>query len=80
MMPLVAPSTLILAALVIPPIGACLIALAGRWPNLRESVTLATAFILFLAVVALLPLVMAGETPEALSFAIAPGLTLAFKV
>ena len=79
-MPVLEPSILILAALVVPAIGACLIALAGKWPNLREAITLATAIILLLTVVALTPLVMAGTFPEALNFSIMPGITLAFKV
>jgi multicomponent Na+:H+ antiporter subunit D len=33
--------------LVIPLCGALLIALCGRWPNLREAVTLSTAGVLF---------------------------------
>jgi hypothetical protein len=34
-------------ALFVPLLGAVLIALAGRWPNLRETVTLVTAVTLF---------------------------------
>ena len=37
------PENTILLALVLPLIGAVGIGLAGRWPNLREAVTLVTA-------------------------------------
>ena len=40
-----APEQTMLAALAVPLVGAALIALAGRAPNLRESVTLATALL-----------------------------------
>ncbi len=39
-----------LVAVALPAAGAVGIALAGRWPNLREAVTLATAALLFLLV------------------------------
>ena len=70
----------IIAALAVPVGSAGLIALAGRWPNLREAVTLATAFVLFGCVVSLLPHVLAGARPSLGLFAVLPGLTVAFKV
>ena len=45
--------TLIWLALAIPTLGAGGIALAGRKPDLREGVTLATAGLLFVTVVTL---------------------------
>ena len=39
-------SETILIALVLPLLGAVGIGVAGRWPNLRETVTLATAAVL----------------------------------
>ena len=47
------PSTAITLALLAPLGGAVLIALAGRWPNLRETVTLVTALGLFALVASL---------------------------
>ena len=51
----------LLLALAIPLFGAVGIALAHRLPNVRETVTLATAGLLFLSVASLLPAVLAGE-------------------
>ena len=67
-------------AFVIPLLGAAGIALAGKWPNLRESVTLATAVLLFGTVLKLLDPVLAGQRPELVLFEILPGLSIAFKV
>jgi multicomponent Na+:H+ antiporter subunit D len=67
-------------ALAVPALGAVLIALTGRWPNLRETVTLATSALLFAVVVALLPQVLAGERPAALLITMLPGLALELRV
>jgi len=67
-------------AFVLPLVGALGIALAGKWPNLREGVTLATAVLLFGTVLQLLDPVLAGARPELTLFEILPGLSIAFKV
>jgi len=67
-------------ALAIPLIGALLIALSGRWPNLRESVTLVTAVTLGLAVFSLVPAVYAGANPSTNGLALLPGADLVFRV
>jgi len=67
-------------ALAIPTAGAALIALAGRWPNLREAITLITALSLLFVVATLAPEVMAGERPSVTLFSILPGLSVAFTV
>ena len=74
------PSTAIPLALLAPLIGAILIVLAGRWPNLREAVTLVTALGLFALVASLYPAVAAGARPEALLLEAFPGLVLRFEV
>jgi multicomponent Na+:H+ antiporter subunit D len=74
------PEALVLAAVLIPFIGALLIPIFHRAPNLREAVTLGTAGALFLAVLGLLGPVLAGARPEALNIEVVPGLALAFKV
>ncbi len=71
---------LILAAMIIPVLGALGIVLARRNPNLRESITLGTAVILFACVSSLLGPVLAGERPERVLFEMLPGLKVAFKV
>ena len=72
--------TLILLSMVIPSVGAALIALTGASPNLRETVTLTAAGALFLVVLLLLGRVLDGARPEVDVFQIVPGLTLAFEV
>ena len=73
-------SAAILIAVGLPLAGALGIALAGRWPNLREGVTLATAAGLFAVVVRLLPDVMAGARPAAHLISVLPGLDLGFAI
>jgi multicomponent Na+:H+ antiporter subunit D len=71
---------LILAALLIPLVGAIGIALAGKAPNLRESVTLATAAALLLCVAQLPDIVLGGSRPEIVLLEPLPGLPIAFRV
>jgi multicomponent Na+:H+ antiporter subunit D len=74
------PEATIQAALVTPLVGAVLIAFAGRWPNLRETVTLITAAILFALVASLYPLVLDGGRPSVVIGEMLPGLSIAFSV
>ncbi|MGZ8254706.1 MAG: proton-conducting transporter transmembrane domain-containing protein [Burkholderiaceae bacterium] len=60
--------------------GAVLIALAGRWPDLRDGVTLVTAGLLLLCAIALLPTVLGGGRPGFALTEVVPGLRLAFEV
>ena len=71
---------LILAALTVPMAGGVLIALCGRYPNLRETVTLLTSVILFGCVLSLLPDVLAGARPQVQLIEPLPGLPIAFEV
>ena len=61
-------SALLLGALITPWVGAALISLCGRSPNLREAITLLCAVTLFGFVVALLVIVF----PQALRMTVAP--------
>ena len=72
--------TAILLALAIPALAAVGIELAGRWPNLREGVTLVAAVALFGVVLGILPAVLAGERPALTLFEFLPGLGLSFRV
>jgi multicomponent Na+:H+ antiporter subunit D len=74
------PAMTILLALAVPLIGAVLIAAAHRAPNLRESITMITAVVLFVLVASLAPLVFAGERPEVTLLEMLPGLSLKFQV
>jgi multicomponent Na+:H+ antiporter subunit D len=73
-------SQTILLSLLIPFVGAFGVALAGRWPNLRETVTLTTAVLLAANVWSLIPIVQAGRRPELHLVEMLPGLSIAFKV
>ena len=74
------PEQAILASMAVPLTGAVLISLAGRVPNLRETITLVTAAVLLTVVLTLLPLVMAGGRPGVVLFSLLPGLDIAFQV
>lgn len=71
---------LLILTLAIPFVGAIGIALTGRNPNLRESVTLATALALFATVIALLLRFNAGAIPEVALQQVMPGLVIALKI
>ena len=66
--------------LAVPLAGALLVVFTGRWPNLREAVTLVTGAVLFALVAALVPEVMAGARPELLLAEPLPGLPLALRL
>jgi multicomponent Na+:H+ antiporter subunit D len=67
-------------ALAVPGLGAILIGLAGRWPNLRETVTMVTAVVTFALVAALVPEVLDGGRPSINLVEILPGIPLALQV
>ncbi len=71
---------LILLALFAPFVGALLIPLFRKLPNLRETVTLVTAGILCAAVFGLLAPVLDGARPEVMLIEVTPALVLALKV
>jgi multicomponent Na+:H+ antiporter subunit D len=77
---MLAPELAIALALAVPAIGAALIALAGRAPNLRETVTLVTAVALLGCVLALLPVVGGGARPTLALISVLPGLQVVFTV
>jgi len=73
-------AALIASGLLVPTVGAAGIALAGRWPDLRESITLGTAALLFASVLALVPQVLAGGRPQLFVLELMPGIALGFRV
>lgn len=73
-------SLFIIAAMLIPAVGAFFIASTGSKPNLRETYTLVTAALLFMVVFVMLPSVMQGARPATEGFDILPGLTISFEV
>ena len=80
MMAGLSPEMLVLAAVLVPIVGALVIPLFHAHPNLRESVTLVTASLLCLIAISLLGPVLGGGRPEVNVIQVAQGLALAFKV
>ncbi|MCY3829828.1 MAG: monovalent cation/H+ antiporter subunit D family protein, partial [Rhodospirillaceae bacterium] len=71
---------LIALALLIPLAGAGLIALSGRWPNLRETVTIITAVLLFAVNLLLAIEFIGGETPALRVLEPVEGVPIAFAI
>ncbi len=65
-------------AVVLPLLGAVLIALVGRWPNVRETVTLVVATLLFGLVIRVLDGLTESEPVLVEWLQILPGLSIAF--
>ncbi len=73
------PQTLLLLAIAVPLVGAVLVALTGRAPNLRETVTLITGAVLLSVIAMLVPQVMAGDVPRVVLIETLPGLPIALS-
>ena len=80
MIPKLTPELLVLAGVLVPLVGALLLPIFHRTPNLRETVTLAIAAKLAFVVWSLLPHILGGARPEVTIYRVVPGLELAFKV
>ncbi len=80
MMAGLSPDMLVLAAVIVPMLGALVIPLFHAQPNMRETVTLVTAALLFIIAIGLLGPVLGGGRPEVDVIQVAQGLALAFKV
>ncbi len=74
------PDTLIGIALLLPLAIAAGIGLTGRFPNLREGVTLVGAAVLFVVVLMLTGDVARGGRPDLVLGEAAPGLVFAFRL
>ena len=74
------PQALILLTILAPMAGAVLIMMTGRWPNLRETMTLTSGVVMFGAAIALAPVVAAGGRPDLVLWDIFPGLSLRFTI
>ena len=74
-------SVIPLFAVLVPAVGALLIACTGeRRANLREFWSVAAGVAMFALVAGMIPEVVAGGTPELVLFRILPGIELAFRV
>ena len=72
--------SLLALCIALPAAAAALIAVCGRWPNLREAVSLGSAAALFVAVLSLAPPVLAGERPALTLAQMLPGLSIALEL
>ena len=74
------PSQLIALSIVLPFVGALLVIATGKYPNLRESVTLVTATVLFTVVLAITDNIFKGVELSLNVIEIFPGLGINFYV
>lgn len=74
------PSSLITLSILVPFVGALLVVATGRWPNLRETVTLVTAVVLFTIVLAITDYTFRGIELSQNVIELFPGLSLSFTV
>ncbi len=74
-----ADSSLLLIVLT-PLVGALLVLLTGRSPNLRETMSILTGFVLLAQVISITPEVLAGEIPYLLLATPVPGLPIALAL
>ena len=63
-----------------PALMSLVVAAAGRWPNLRESISVATAIVLFAGIALFLEPVTAGARPSLTLFEVLPGVGLTFTL
>ncbi len=73
------PETALPLTIAIPLVGALLVALTGRAPNLRETMTLVTGVALLIIVSTLVPPVLSGAVPEIVLVSTLPGLPIALS-
>ena len=74
------PETALILTIVLPLVGAVLVALTGRSPNLRETMTLITGVALLAVVSTLIAPVFNGATPEVVLANTLPGLSIALSI
>jgi len=74
-------TTPMLLAMIVPTTAGAGVALCGRWPNLRETVTLSAAAVLLWVILQLLSPMLAGEPAPAITLGSPlPGLVVAFRL
>lgn len=66
--------------LAIPAVAACLVMAAGRWPNLRDSLSLLAGIALFIGVCCWIAPVMAGARPSVTLLQVMPALDITFTL
>ncbi len=71
---------IMLAAVCTPLLAALLVALSGRWPNVRDGFSVLMGLLLWPQVAMLVYMVLAGDTPELSLVKMLPGVDLAFSL
>ncbi len=74
-----APTAMVLS-LVLPTVAGLVVALTGRWPNVRDGLTVVWGLITFGLVLTLVPGVMEGARPGLVLYEVLPGLPIAFEL
>ena len=64
----------------LPAVMSLVVAVSGRWPNLREGVSVATALALLAGIAGFIGDVTAGARPSFTLFEILPGASLTFTL
>ena len=77
---MISPDLLLPIIMSLPVLGAALIGLARKYPNIRESMTLLTGAVTFLLTLQLLPGIIDGVRPEYILAEPLPGLPLALRL
>jgi multicomponent Na+:H+ antiporter subunit D len=72
-------SWLPLVAVAMPLVVTAAVVVLGRWPNVRETATTVGSLVAFVAVVAMVPTVLAGQAPTTTLFEILPGVELTLR-
>jgi len=75
----VSDAHLLVLAVFTPLVGAILVALTGKWANLRESVSLAAGVTLLALVSSLIPTILAGKQPGVLLALPVPDIPIALQ-
>ena len=73
-------SDFIMAAILLPLVGAAFIASSGARPNLREGYTVVFGVLLIIVVYSLAPDVLAGGRPATQGYDVLPGLSIRFEI
>ncbi|MCC6982560.1 MAG: monovalent cation/H+ antiporter subunit D family protein, partial [Bauldia sp.] len=74
------PEALTLASILVPAIAALLVPITGRWPDLRETITVLASFLTAAIVIALIAAILGGARPELDLLTVLPGLDISFAV
>ena len=74
------PDYALLITMITPLLGAIGIGLCGRWPNIREGITLLTSTVLFLMVINIYMGFRQGVEYSSTLFSIVPGIDIAFTL